>query len=37
MNRSEWEHAYLDVRVTGRDVEFAVVIVSLYALIALIA
>jgi hypothetical protein len=35
-NRSEWDDAYTNVQVTARDVEFAMVIVGLFALIALV-
>jgi hypothetical protein len=35
-NCSEWDHAYTNVQVSGRDVNFALVIAGLFVLIALI-
>ena len=34
-NRSEWDDAYRNIRVTANDVEFAVVILGIFTLIAL--
>ena len=35
-NRSEWDDAYRNIQVTASDVEFAVVILGIFVLIALI-
>ena len=35
-NRSEWDDAYMNIRVTAADAQFALVVVGIFALVALI-
>ena len=37
INRSEWDEAYMNVRVTPADARLAVVVVALFALVALLS